>query len=321
MSWKAFDKLVQGARGGSVAKFALPAVVLEVQPYFVAGARLEGRGHVLKRMEVREFEAPALQPAVQRSNLTDGEGLRAALRDVEESLGARNGSFGLLLPDGAVRVSFLNFETLPADPRQAQALVEWRMRENLPWAPEETRLAYQELRRDEKGVELLVTAAKASVLGEYEELRESSNGGARLLLPVTLALLPLLSAADAGAELLVHVCSGWMTSVVLDGGELRVWRSGPLEGDNPEALAGEVAAEAGRIAASARDRQNLQVERVWLCERPPALGDLQEALSRTVEAEVLQLEPAGALGTALAGPERALFERYGAAVAGLLSNS
>jgi hypothetical protein len=320
MSWNPFQKLAQAARGGGRAKFALPKVVLEIQPYFVAGARLEGRGHVLKRLEVQEFEAPALQPAVQRPNLTDAEGLRAALRRVEEALGGSNGSFGLLLPDGAVRVGLLSFETLPDDPRQAQALVEWRMRDNLPCAPEEARLAYQELRHDEKGVELLVTAAKTSVLGEYEDLRESSNGGARLLLPATLALLPLLSASDAAGELLVHVCAGWMTSVVLEGGQLRAWRTGPLEGDAPEALAAEVAAEAGRVLASARDRQNVQIERVWLCERPRALPDFEQVLGRAVAAEVLRLEPAPALAAALSEPQRALFERYGTAVAGLLSN-
>lgn len=321
MSWNPFHKLVRSARSGSAARFVLPKVVLEIEPDFVAGARLARGTHALRRLGIQELEAPCLRPGVHRPNLTDAEGLRAALRQVEAAAGSRNGSFGLLVPDGAVRMAFLSFQTLPDDPRQAEALVSWRMRENLSFPPEEARSAYQALSRGENGVEVLVTVAKASVLAEYELLRESSNGGPRLVLPATLALLPLLSGTETGGELLVHVCSGWMTAVVLEGGRPRAWRTRDLDRAAPEALAAQVAAEAARVLASARDRQSVEIGRVWLCERPPSLPGLEEALAGAVSAEVIRLAPSLAISAALPVQQRTLFERYGAALAGLLANA
>ena len=75
---------------------------------------------------------------------------------------------GLLIPDVAVRVALLQFETLPDDHREAETLVLWRMREYLPYAPEEARLSYQVLGKQPGSVEILGVAVRGSVLAEYE---------------------------------------------------------------------------------------------------------------------------------------------------------
>lgn len=320
MSLGVFQKVVHSARGGSAARFVLPRVVFEIEPGFVVGARLDARSRQVKRLGARELEPKTVEPFPNRSNLANPEDLRVALRSLAQIIGSANGSSGLLIPDGTVRVGILGFETLPQNPKDAEALVCWRMRENLPCAPEEARLAYQVLRREARNIELLVIAVKQSVLAEYEQLLESGNGGLALVLPVTAALLPLLSEGEGTGQLLLHVCAGWLTAVVSEGSRLRSWRTVELKSQAPEDVAREAALEAARVVASARDHLQVEVERVCLCERPRALPGLEQEVSRAVSKEVVRLEPASGVARALSESERSTFDSFGAAIAGLIAN-
>lgn len=313
------QKVVRSARGGSAARFVLPRVVFEMEPGFVVGARLDARSRQVKRVGVRELAPKTVEPLPNRSNFANPQDLRVALGSLAQVMGSANGSSGLLIPDGTVRVGILSFETLPQDPKDAEALVRWKMRENLPCAPDEARLGYQVLRREARNIELFVIAVKQSVLAEYEQLLESRP--LALVLPVTAALLPLLSEEEGAGQLLLHVCAGWLTAVVTEGSRLRSWRTVELKSQAPEDVAREVALEAARVATSARDHLQVEVERVCLCERPLALPGLDEEVNRTVSKEVVRLRPPSSVARALSESERSTFENFGAAVAGLLSNT
>jgi hypothetical protein len=306
-------------RGGA-ARFVLPRVVYEIAPGFVAGARLDGRARQVRRLAARELPAGSVEPFAHRSNVANAEDLRAALRGVSQTVGNGNGSSGLLIPDGAVRVAVLDFETLPESRKDAEALVRWRMRDNLPPAAEEARLSLQVLSRDSSHVELLVAAVRTSVLAEYEQAVESANGGLALVLPATLAVLPLLPAEASGGELLLHLCSGWLTAVALEDGRVRLWRSSGLRSESPGETAKSVAIEAARVTESARDHLQIETEKIWLLERPLVTEGLEEAISRALGKEVARLGPEGSAGRALSEAEQRVYENFGAAFAGLISN-
>ncbi|MGH9401226.1 MAG: hypothetical protein ACRD2P_03860, partial [Terriglobia bacterium] len=217
-------------RGGSLAK--LPSSVIEIESGFVLGARLAGapKGGV-RRLALTGLDAGVIEPSPSQVNVAKPEMLGQAIRTVSKSIGSGGGRTALLLPDAAVRVNILEFETIPSKRNDLEALLRWRIKDSLGFAVEEARISYQETRRAAGKIELLVVAVKKDVLAQYEALIEPVRGSPATVLPATIALLPLLPESDPGVQLLTHVCSGWVTHALVEGERLRFWRSRQLAQD------------------------------------------------------------------------------------------
>jgi hypothetical protein len=307
--------------GGFAARFVLPRVVYEIEPGFAMAARLDGRSRQLRRLAVRELEPHTVEPFAHRSNLTNAEDLRKALQSLSGTVGNGNGATGLLVPDGATRVAILDFETLPANRKEAEALVLWKMRENLPAAPEEVRLSCQVLRNEPRSVRVLAVAMKSAVLAEYEGALEPMNGGTALILPATLSLLPLIPEGDGAGELLLHVCAGWITAAVLHENRLRAWRCSEVRAGAREGFGRAAALESARILASARDHLGIEIQKVRLLERPRTTPDLQKEIAGALAMEVASLPARSPAAKGLSDAERTVFENFGMVVAGLVENA
>jgi len=321
MNWESLKARFKGAGPARSMGFVLPAVALEIQPDFVAGAHLDGSSREVRRLSVRQLEAGTLEPGAGRANITNEAALREAVSDVAEVVGNGGGRLGLLVPDGVTRVGLLSFETLPESHAEAEALVRWKMRDLLPFGPDEARVSFQVLRREGKAVELLAVAARNAVLAEYEGILEAVDGGPALILPATLALLPLLPEDPGACQLLIHVCSGSITSVVVLGQRVVFWRSRPGARPAPEELAAEVGREAARVKATSRDHQGMEISAAWLCARPGAPEGLSEGLARTLEMQVPLLTGTRQCAPQLPPAEHEWFERVGAPFAGLVANA
>jgi hypothetical protein len=306
---------------GLSAKFVLPRVIYEIQPGFAMAARLDARSHQLRRLAVRQLEPHTVEPFAHRSNVANGDDLRVALRSLSQTVGNGDGATGLLVPDGAVRVAILEFETLPENRKEAEALVLWKMRENLPAAPEGVRLSCQVLRSEPKLVQVLAVAVKGAVLGEYEQALEAVNGGMALVLPATMSLLPLVPEGDGSGELLLHVCAGWITAVVLQENRLRLWRCSEVRAEAPEGFGRATALEAARVLASARDHLGIEIQKVRLLERPRNTPDLGPEIAGALGKEVSALPVQTPMGRGLSDAERTVFENFGMVLAGLVQNA
>ncbi|MGH9430585.1 MAG: hypothetical protein ACRD3T_03500 [Terriglobia bacterium] len=317
------EKLMPVSRKGGVP-FTLPPAVLEVQPGFVAGARFERKrkGHRgLRRVSLAKFDPLAVEPSIGRANVAGADAVRGALRRVTQVIGLGDGRFALLVPDAAVRVSLLAFETIPSKAQEFEALLCWRIKDNLPFSTDEARLSYQENWRDEREVEILVLAAKADVMAEYEAELGAVEASSVLVLPSTAALLPLIPEDGGEAQLLIHICADWVTSVVVCGKRLRFWRTRRFNRETPDRICGEIVPEAARAFASMRDRFGMEIATVWLSSRPQASDELASELRSALGRSMRTLPGLEAYGTALPAGEQEAFMNYGAPVAGLLLNA
>lgn len=319
MNWNSLKERWTPDRPVVTRGFALPAAVVEVQPDFVAGARLDVGQRQVRRMGVAELAPGAVNPHPGRPNVAGETVLRQSLERVTRAIGAEGGRVGLLVSDGTVRAAVLPFETVPDDRAELETLVRWQMKEQLPFPAEEARLTCQISRPERGGFEVLVLAARSSVLAEYESALNGPGDG--LLLPSTAALLPLLPPESEVGQLLVNICSGWITTVLVQGNRVCSWRTKEMIEVLPEEQCMAIATEAGRVAASARDHLSVEIGLAWLCARPSAPAALERELSRAVGREVRVLKPATEMGGSLPAAERASFERYGAPLAGLLMNT
>ena len=331
MNWEPIKQLQQRFKLNApevTAPFALPTTVVEIQPDFVAGLRLagpprRGRGasQRLRGIGVASLNPDTVVPLANGPNIADPVDLARALQAIAGTLGNGTTRFGLLVPDGAVRVSLLSFETLPENRKQAYALMRWRMRETLPFPLEEGRISHQVVVREAERIEVLTVVAKASVLAEYERALEQVYGAPALLLPATLALLPLLSETEERGQLLVHLCSGSITSAVTAGKRLRLWRTRQLGRLDSSEMCRQVQAESARVMASCRDHLKLEISQVWLCVRPRGGSEFRVELSQALHHPVELLEPDPDLATTFTSEDRNLFGSFGAPAAGLVRNT
>jgi hypothetical protein len=294
-------------------------VVLDLQPGFVAGARLDRKSRQVRRVAVRQLEAGALEPLASRPNLAKQEVVRRAIREVLESVGDGRGRLGILLPDPAVRVAVLRFETLSSRREEAEALVRWKMGSILPFPPEEARVSYQLLSKGEQSVELLAMAVRNSIVAEYEAALEDVGAGPALVLPATAALLPLLPSGYQGSQVLVHVCSGSVTSVVVVGDGISFWRNRQLERVTAAEDA-EVVSEFARVAAACRDHLNSEIEDLYIYVRPPASSSLDNEIGKVTGRRVQLLSSSASHAEALPAAEKKILEGFGMTFAGLLEN-
>jgi hypothetical protein len=300
------------------ASFTLPPVLFEIQPDFVLGARLNGSQFGKVAVEPLASGAVAASPA--GPVVLNEAAVVRAFQAVVESVGNGQPRAGLLVPDGAVRVGVFPFDELPSGKREAATLVGWRMRESLPYPPAEARISYQTVRPNGAGMEIAAVAARSSVVNEFEGLLDAINRSADMILPATMALLPLLSDQGDMGHLLVHAHSASATFAVAHKDRLRFWRTRDLTGLSQDEMFEQVAAEAARVVASAEDRLDVHLGPVRLCVRPPATDDWAIRLAAALGREVELLKPSPETASLLAGPESIAFQNYGAPMAGLAAN-
>lgn len=295
--------------------------MFEFQPGFILGAQLARHARKVTRFAVRGLEAGALSPLMVRSNFSRSEEVIQTLRSVAGDLGHDKSPVGLLIPDGAVRVGILAFETLPASRKDVDALIRWKMKPLLPFPVEEGRLSFEISPQGPGRVEVLVFAARSAVLGEYESAVESLGGEVRLVLPSTAALLPLLGASSARSELLLHVSAGGLTAVALEGNRIRLWRNQPIDSTAPEDWLAPASEEAARALASCHDHLHLEIERTWVSARPRVGEDWMRSFNRAISEEIKPPIPEVGLRNAFSAEQNQLLEDFGAPISGLMANA
>jgi hypothetical protein len=318
MNWDTLKARLWPRQGQRTGSFLLPSVVLDMQPGFVVGARLDRSSRQVRRVAVRELEAGALDPLPSRPNLAKQEVVRRAIREVLQAVGNGSGRLGILLPDPSVRVAILRFETLPEHREEAEALVRWKMGGILPFPAEEARVSYQLLAKGEQSVELLAMALRNSVMAEYEAAFETVSSSPVLVLPATVALLPLVPSGSQGSQILVHVCSGSVTTVVVGDG-ISFWRNRLLDA-HTAAGNGEVVREIARVVATCRDHLKSEIADLWICVRPPATRSLDKEIGEATGRQVQFLTGPASHATSLPPAEKRILEGFGMTFAGLLEN-
>src|SRR5215469_4974875 len=133
--------------------------------------------------------------------------------------GAHGSDVSVVLPDAAVRVMLLDFDTLPEKQQEAGPLVRFRLKKLLPFDSDRAALSYQV----QRGTPIQVAVADSGVVAEYEDAVRAAGFNPGVVLP---SILAVLGAVDTSAPtLVVKAESGTTAIAVLDQGEIRVLRT------------------------------------------------------------------------------------------------
>ena len=106
-----------------------------------------------------------------------------------------------IVPDAAVRVVLVEFDTLPSDTEEALGVVRFRLKKSLPFDVDKAKVSYH-AQKFSGGVRVVAAVALASVVEDYEAAFRDAGYNPGVVLPSMLAALGAAEAneADAGGQ-------------------------------------------------------------------------------------------------------------------------
>src|SRR4051812_27629714 len=164
----------------------IPRIPCEISPERIIAARANDAGNAIDVLSTRTLPAGALVPGLSAANFVSPASVRDAVTDSLASVGSRGRDVVVVLPDAAVRVVLLDFETLPEKRQDADPVVRFRLKKSLPFDVEESALSY-DIRRANGTVRAVAAVTPRSVLTEYETLIRDAGFNPGIVIPSMLA--------------------------------------------------------------------------------------------------------------------------------------
>src|ERR1700693_5662370 len=219
-----------------------PPLVVDIASTHVAAARWGKINGSLDSFFVEPLTLGSVMPSPVEMNVAQPDAGQSGLRRVFDHVPAREHGFVLLCPDLVVRVFILPFDTLPRSANDALPLLRWRLKKSVPFDVDETVVSWMRQAGNTGNLEVVTAGARQKIIREYQEIVESLDAQAGVVLSSTLATLPLLE--ERGATLLVRMSGKTMTTVIVRQGSLCVYRSTDMPSEaatlNPQAMLDEI---------------------------------------------------------------------------------
>jgi type IV pilus assembly protein PilM len=208
-----------------------PRVACEIAPQGVVAARSELATAPLAAVAKASLAEGAVAPGLRPGNVVDRVAVIAAIRSVMEQIEAkpnsREADLTLVIPDAAVRVLLLDFDSLPGRLAEALPIVKFRLKKLLPFDADDAMVSYQVMSSSKSVVRVLAVAIPQDVLAEYESVAREAGFEPGAVLPSTLASLAAVEGDDAA--LLVNANELGVTTAIVRSGVLLLHRSVDLQ--------------------------------------------------------------------------------------------
>jgi type IV pilus assembly protein PilM len=268
-----------------------PQLACEVAADRVLAARLSQPGTV-DMCAASELAPGCVVPDMVEANLRDRGRILDSVRQTLDSLSGRSRDVIAVLPDAAIRVVLLDFDSLPAKRDDAEGVVRFRLKKSLPFDVDKAKISYH-TQTSTTGVRLIAAVALTSVIEEYESVFREAGYSPGVVLP---SMLAALGAADADRPtLVVKVDARTIGIAILDKQQLLLFRN--LENPRGVTISGEqLADEVYPSIVFFQDTYHLNIERIFVAGLADVTGAMP-ALRAQTGAEVHELVGASQLGS------------------------
>jgi type IV pilus assembly protein PilM len=258
----------------------------------VLAGRAADAGKAVEHSAARELAPGTVIPDLMEPNLRNTTALQQAVESALSSVGGHSKEVIAILPDSAVRVVLLDFETLPSDAVEAEGVVRFRLKKSLPFDPADARISYHS-QPSGSGVRVVAAVVLKSVLEEYESTFRNIGYNPGVVLP---SMLAALGAADAERPtLVVKVDARTISLAILDQEQLLLFRT--LENVRGVTITGDqLAEEVYPSVVFFQDTYSLNIERVYVAGVPES-GGAAAALKSQTGAQVEELVIASQIGS------------------------
>jgi type IV pilus assembly protein PilM len=281
----------------STTNTAKPKLACEIAADRVLAGRVMENGGGLEACAARELAPGSVVPDLVEANLRQ----RAAVREgIESALGGvagRSKDVIAIVPDAAVRIMLVDFETLPSDHEEALGVVRFRLKKSLPFDVDKAKVSYHAQKVREE-IKVVAAVALGTVIDDYEAAFKEAGFNPGVVLPSTLAAL---GAAEGKKPTLVIKVDAHTTSLaILNEDQLQLFRT--LENARGVTISGEqLAEEVYPSIVFFQDTYSLNIEQIFVAGLPES-GGAAPALKAATGAEVAELVSSGQLGNSAGGP-------------------
>jgi type IV pilus assembly protein PilM len=280
----------------STSNPAKPRLACEIAADRVLVGRLAMDGHSLEAYAARELAPGSVVPDLVESNLRQRAPVVSALEETLNSVAGRTHDVIAVVPDAAVRVVLLEFDTLPSDPEEASGVVRFRMKKSLPFDVDKARVSYH-AQKTADGVRVVAAVALASVVEDYEAVFRDAGFSPGVVMP---SMLAALGAAESEHPTLVVKVDAHTTSIaILNAGQLQLFRT--LENTRGVTITGEqLAEEVYPSVVFFQDTYHMNIEKIFVAGLSDT-GSAAPALRTQTGAEVQELVRPSLLGATAGG--------------------
>ena len=177
--------------------------------------------------------AMAITPGLLETNILNHPAVSAALRTAMGQVQSRVRAVTVVIPDAAVRVFLLDFDTLPSKAEEALPVLRFRLRKSVPFDVEQAGISYQVLSEGSSRLEtqwkVLAAITPGPVLAEYEAVVRMAGYEPGAVMPATLAVLSAIDSQEA--VLAVNLSAQGLTTSIVSGNDILLYRTVELPPD------------------------------------------------------------------------------------------
>jgi type IV pilus assembly protein PilM len=164
-----------------------------------------------------------LNAGLKPPNFSDRAAVANALRQALNEVSVKESQITVVIPDAAVRVLLLDFDTLPPKLAEALPILRFRLRKLVPFEVEDAAVSYQVMPGKPGMVRVIVAVSPAAVLAEYEAAVREAGYEPGAVLPSTLAALAAISTDEP--SLVVNRNGSSVTTAITRQNELLLHRT------------------------------------------------------------------------------------------------
>ena len=275
---------------------AKPKLACEIAADRVLVGRLGEDGRSLEVCAARELAPGSVVPDLVEGNLRQRDAVRVAVEEALDSVAGRTHDVIAIVPDAAVRVVLLEFDTLPSDSEEAAGVVRFRLKKSLPFDVDKARVSYH-AQKSKDGVRVVAAVALSSVVEEYETAFRDAGYSPGVVLP---SMLAALGAAEGERPTLVVKVDARTTSIaILNGDHLQLFRT--LENTRGVTITGDqLAEEVYPSVVFFQDTYHLNIDKIFVAGISDTSG-AAPALRAQTGADVEELVRPSQLGVSTGG--------------------
>jgi len=273
-----------------------PRLACEIAADRVLAGRLLDKGGALEECAARELAPGSVVPDLVENNLRQRDAVRAGIEAALGSVAGRAKDVIAVVPDAAVRVMLVDFDTLPSDHEEALGVVRFRLKKSLPFDVDKAKVSYHAQKFNDE-VRVVAAVGLASVIEDYEAAFRDAGFSPGVVLP---SMLAALGAAEAKRPTLVIKVDAHTTSLaILNEDQLQLFRT--LENTRGVTITGEqLAEEVYPSVVFFQDTYHLNIERIYVAGLAEVAG-AASALRAQTGAEVQELVASAQLGASAGG--------------------
>ncbi|HXA83596.1 MAG TPA: hypothetical protein VNZ47_00875 [Candidatus Dormibacteraeota bacterium] len=271
---------------GSKLKTVRPQLACEITSEGVIAARASDNAPRLEVFSSRRWKDGTIAPGLSLPNILDAQALRTALSGALGAVAGKSKDVIVVLPDVAIRMILLDFESLPAKRQEIEPVIRFRLKKSLPFDVDQAVLSY-DVTRSNGTVRVAAAVAPREIIEEYEKAFRDVGYEPGVVLPSSLAALGLVDGERPTLVLKVDPMNITITAV--EHHELRLVRTL----DNPHGGIFSAADLSEAVLPSIvffEDTFAAHIEKIYVGGTAP-LEELGPLLHQQTGAQVQELAP------------------------------